>query len=177
MDKKQLRSYYLQKRNVLTKDSGKVSLILANVLSFLENHPCRSLGFYWPISSEVDLTTAVGKFLKTSSVVASLPCTDTDPMHFIAWSPNSPMMRGRFNIPVPAEGKTVMPELLLIPCLACDSHLYRLGYGGGWYDRYLASRKSRVLKAGICFADCLADSINPEPHDIPLDLVITEKGY
>jgi 5,10-methenyltetrahydrofolate synthetase len=95
---------------------------------------------------------------------------------FRAWSPAVAMTTDRYGIPVPASGEPVLPEALLIPLVGFDATGFRLGYGGGYFDRTLASLRPRPLAIGVGFELSRLDSLHREPHDQPLDLIVTERG-
>ena len=80
------------------------------------------------------------------------------------------------NIPAPADGPSVTPDVLLVPLVGFDAGGYRLGYGGGYYDRSLAARTPRPLAIGIGFEISRLATIHPQPHDIPMDAIVTERG-
>jgi hypothetical protein len=86
------------------------------------------------------------------------------------------MSNGIFNIPVPVDTMEINPNALLIPLIGFDEHGYRLGYGGGYYDRTLASMSPQPLKIGVAFEIGRISSIVPQPHDIPMDFIVTETG-
>jgi 5-formyltetrahydrofolate cyclo-ligase len=86
------------------------------------------------------------------------------------------MEPGAYGIQVPASKQRMKPQVLLIPCLGIDQNRYRLGYGGGYYDRTLARLSPRPVAVGIGFDCARMASIKPQPHDIRLDLAITEGG-
>ena len=133
------------------------------------------LGFYWPVRGEPDLRTVVGAWLAASARhTAALPVVEGDRMVFRVWSPGAPMGRGAYGIPVPHEAPAVQPDALLVPCVGFDAAGYRLGYGGGWYDRTLAALKPRPRTLGVAFEACRLASIAPEPHDVALDAVLTD---
>jgi len=77
-------------------------------------------------------------------------------------------------IPVPRTERCVIPDVLLLPLVACDPNGYRLGYGGGYFDRTLAENVPRPLAIGVGFELAIVPNIYPEPHDIPLDIIVTE---
>ncbi len=107
-----------------------------------------------------------------------LPQTQEDKLVFRAWKPGDPLVVGRFNIPEPdAKARERRPDLVLVPVLAYDRDGYRLGYGGGYYDRYLAHhRPKRTIRAiGIAFAGQEVEELPREPTDEPLDAVVTEE--
>jgi 5-formyltetrahydrofolate cyclo-ligase len=95
---------------------------------------------------------------------------------FHAWAPDTPMQPGHHRIPEPASGRVVIPELLLIPCVGFDAEGYRLGYGGGYYDRTLAAWPGgkQPVTVGIAYEACRVDALDRETHDIPLDVIITD---
>ena len=97
------------------------------------------------------------------------------PLEFRPWRPGAKMALGVYDIPYPAEGKAVTPEALLVPMVGFDRAGYRLGYGGGYYDRTLAALPKKPLCIGISFALGRIDSIHPLPHDIPMDFIVTEE--
>lgn len=86
------------------------------------------------------------------------------------------MARGFWNIPVPANGIAVLPDIVVSPVVGFDPACYRLGYGGGFYDRTLATMAPKRLVIGVGFAMSSVATIHPLPHDIPMDLIVTESG-
>ncbi|MGH7004375.1 MAG: 5-formyltetrahydrofolate cyclo-ligase, partial [Alphaproteobacteria bacterium] len=129
------------------------------------------IGLYWPIKGEIDVRSAVSK---AASAALPVVVAERQPLEFWAWAPGTQMARGIWNIPIPAERKVVHPAVLLVPLLGYDSAGYRLGYGGGYYDRTLAAMDPRPLTIGIGFEAAALKTIHPQPHDIPMDLIVTE---
>lgn len=142
------------------------------------------IGFYWPFKAEIDLRHLVRDFLKPDAAAgagaasAALPVVveKQRPLEFWAWRPRMKMGRGIWNIPVPGERCPVRPTMLLVPLVGFDAAGYRLGYGGGYYDRTLARMSPRPLTIGIGYELGRLESIYPQPHDIPLDAIVTETG-
>lgn len=97
------------------------------------------------------------------------------PLIFRPWHPGSRLVPGIWNVPVPAEGESVLPDGLLVPLIGYDHQSFRLGYGGGFYDRTLAAMLRRPVTLGIGFALSVLPTIYPQPHDIPMDAIITER--
>jgi 5-formyltetrahydrofolate cyclo-ligase len=133
------------------------------------------VGFYWPIRGEYDARKFVTALLDDGARLA-LPVVvqKAAPVVFREWRPGAPMVPGVWNIPVPAEDIQVVPETLLIPLVGFDERRYRLGYGGGYYDRTLAAMTRKPLAIGIGYEFSRLETIYPRPHDIPMSLIVTE---
>lgn len=84
------------------------------------------------------------------------------------------MQAGGYGIPIPAQGRVVQPECLLVPCVGFDADRFRIGFGGGYYDRTLAELVPFPLVVGIAFDASQLASIDPQPHDVKMDVVITD---
>jgi 5-formyltetrahydrofolate cyclo-ligase len=134
----------------------------------------RMIGFYWPFKGEYDPRALVRSLLKQGMRFA-LPVVveKAQPLIFREWWPGMRMTPGIWDIPVPAEGNAVLPDTLLVPLLGFDEERYRLGYGGGYYDRTLAAMARRPLTIGVGFEMSRLTTIHPQSHDIPMDLIIT----
>lgn len=138
----------------------------------------RVLSAYWPIKGEPDLRPLMKK-LHENGVVIALPLVETKkaPLVFRHWTPQTKMVRGDWNIPVPPrDAELLAPDIALAPLVGWDGHGYRLGYGGGYFDRTLAALRSAPFKIGVGFSTARLPTIYPQPHDIPMDQIITEKG-
>lgn len=137
------------------------------------------LGVYWPLRSEFN---AVGACRADSPVEApplALPWAAKSPpeMHYRAWDGRGePAGRDDCGIPAP-EGPRVVPDVVLVPCLGYTASGFRLGYGGGYFDRWLAAHPG-VTAVGVAWSACEIDeaALVPQPHDQPLMLVVTERG-
>jgi len=137
------------------------------------------VGFCWPFRGEFDCRPLIARWVRGGTGrTAALPVivATAAPMVFREWTPDSLMAEGRFGIPIPADGSTVVPELLLMPLNAFDNQGYRLGYGGGYFDRTLASQRPAPTSVGVGYELARVDSISPDTHDVPLDYVVTEGG-
>jgi 5-formyltetrahydrofolate cyclo-ligase len=97
-------------------------------------------------------------------------------LRFHAWWPGCPMENDAYDIPKPKDTEVIMPTLLLVPCLGFGAGGYRLGYGGGFYDRTLASISPKPVTVGLAFANGFVSHFAPEPHDMPLDAILTDHG-
>ena len=157
----------LVKRELAEK---KISVDLKQILSSKKG----ALGFYWPVRGEFDPRQVVKDwlFLKNANE-ACLPVIveKNKPMIFREWIPEQPMIKGTFNIDVPhPKNRILIPNILLVPTLGFNQKNFRLGYGGGYYDRTLPQYKAFTI--GLCFKHGKCRDIAEEKHDMPLDLVI-----
>jgi 5-formyltetrahydrofolate cyclo-ligase len=138
----------------------------------------KRLGFYWPMKGEPDLLPFVRSMLPALAA-AALPVVveRRQPLEFWRWTADTELSnRGVWNIPQPATRDVVAPDVLLVPLVGFDPQGFRLGYGGGYYDRTLARLAPRPLLIGVGYEQGRLATIRPQPHDIPLDIVITENG-
>jgi 5-formyltetrahydrofolate cyclo-ligase len=135
------------------------------------------LGFYWPFQGEIDVRHLVRNFLALGAE-AALPVVveARQPLEFWSWRPRIKLTRGVWNIPVPSDRSPVQPTVLLVPLLGFDAAGYRLGYGGGYYDRTLATLAQKPLTIGIGYEVGRLQTIYPQPHDRPMDAIVTESG-
>ena len=154
---------------------------LAEAMSRYPAVPC--VGFYWPLTGEFDARDVLTIWLACkASRTAALPVVvgTHEPLAFHAWEPKAEMKTGRYRIPVPAVERVVTPELLVIPCLGFDAERYRLGYGGGYYDRTLAAWPAETpsetppVTLGVAYESGKCEALPRETHDIPLDAIVTE---
>lgn len=133
------------------------------------------VSFYWPFRGEFDLRRwMTGQIEKGWR--AALPVVEEKqrPMAFRLWQPGCRMERGIWNIPVPADGPSVVPDAVIAPLVGWDPGRYRLGYGGGYFDRTLAALDRRPKVIGIGLAATRLETIHPQPWDIPMDVIITD---
>jgi len=135
----------------------------------------RTVGIYWPVRGEIDVRDLATEYLKGGGRVA-LPVvvTKSAPVEFWRWEPGMPMSKGIWNIPIPAQREVLEPEALIVPLVGWDTQRYRLGYGGGYYDRTIGAAAVRPFRVGLGYQAARLDSIFPQPHDIPMDLIITD---
>lgn len=176
-----LRLSKVQRREAI--DAAALAPLHAAIAARLEQLLMRlapaSLGFTWPYRAEFDAVATVRTWLAGHSARwAALPVVGArgEPMSFRRWTPDTPMATDRYGIPYPAEGAAVVPALLLIPCNGFDTRGYRLGYGAGHFDRTLAALQPVPCTVGIALEDGRIDDLQPQPHDIPMDWIVTEQG-
>ena len=95
---------------------------------------------------------------------------------FHAWYPGCPMEEDAYGIPKPKDTEVIVPTLLFVPCVGYGAGGYRLGYGGGFYDRTLATLQPKPFTVGLGFTQGYLDDFEPEPHDVPLDAILNDNG-
>ncbi|WP_305970101.1 MULTISPECIES: 5-formyltetrahydrofolate cyclo-ligase [unclassified Mameliella] len=138
----------------------------------------RVVSAYWPIKGEPDLRPVMAELHDAGCIVA-LPVVEEKaaPLAFRRWTPGCDMVRGDWNIPVPSpDADRLTPEIALAPVMGWDAGCFRLGYGGGYFDRTLAALTPCPFTVGIGFQAAKLRTIYPQAHDIPLNLILTEDG-
>lgn len=135
------------------------------------------LAFCWPIKHEPDVRAIVERWVGLGTR-AALPVVvaEDSPLAFREWRADSPLAPDRYGIPTPTVGAMLVPDLILLPLNGFDAGGYRLGYGGGFFDRTLATLSPRPLAVGVGFEINRLPSIRPEGHDQRLDWIVTEAG-
>jgi len=138
----------------------------------------RVASFYWPFRGEPDLRPWAARVVANGGRTALPVAVEKGrPLVFRAWKLGDKLERGVWNIPVPAAGEEVLPDIVVAPLVGWDRALYRLGYGGGFFDRTLeALREKNPLVVGIGYAMTELATIHPQPHDIPMQAIVTEEG-
>jgi len=151
--------------------------VAVQILALFDPVPKQTpVSLYWPIGSELD-TAPLLAVLSERGHVLSLPVTPEQrgPLSFRLWTPDTEMTAGPMNIPVPKDSPTVSPDILLVPLLAFDKRGYRLGYGGGYYDRTLTQARARrkVMAIGLAYDEQEVETVPTDATDQPLDMVVT----
>jgi 5-formyltetrahydrofolate cyclo-ligase len=176
--RKQRRAELIALRKALPHDAQRRSdERIAQLL--LEGFPLlrdMTIGFYWPFNGEVEPRVAMHR-LRTRGARTALPVVvaKATPLEFREWHPGVETVPGVFGLPVPQTARMV-PDALLMPPVGVDRQGYRLGYGGGYFDRTLAALSPQPLKIGLARELSVIETIHPQPHDIPMDFVIMESG-
>ena len=133
------------------------------------------LGVYWPFQAEFDPRPLIDWVIASGSSVALPAVVDKKgPHEYRAWRPGDTLVNGVWNIPIPERGDVVTPQAVLAPLVGFDQKCYRLGYGGGYFDRTLAALSPRPLAIGVGFELSLIETIYPQDFDMPMDLIVTE---
>lgn len=132
---------------------------------------------YWPFRGEPDLRPWMSGVMERGGRIALPVVVEKGrPLIFREWRPGEQLERGVWNIPVPAAGPEVIPTVTIAPVVGHDPAKYRLGYGGGFFDRTLAALPQKPLKIGVGYRASAIPTIYPFDHDIPMDVIVTEEG-
>jgi 5,10-methenyltetrahydrofolate synthetase len=136
----------------------------------------RIVSGYWPYRGEPDLRNWSIRVIERGGRIA-LPVVIRKgwPLEFRVWSPGDPLERGIWDILVPSRGPSVQPDVVIAPVVGFDEANYRLGYGGGFFDRTLAAMPKRAFVVGVGFAASRICTIYPQPHDIAMDAMVTDE--
>ena len=135
------------------------------------------VGFCWPHRGEYNPHPPMN-FIRERGATLALPevVNKQEPLRFREWQPGTPMKQGVYDIPVPDNTDLVRVDVLVIPMVGFDRLGFRLGYGGGYFDRTLVMTTPRPLAIGVAFEISRMHNVRPQPHDIPMDFIVTEAG-
>lgn len=133
------------------------------------------LGFCWPFRGEFDVRGIAKDHIAGGGEVA-LPVIveKSAPVEFWRWYPGMAMQKGIWDIPIPKEREVVTLDAVIVPLVGFDASGYRLGYGGGYFDRTLAAAQRRPYAVGFGYEESALSTIHPQRHDIPMDLIVTD---
>ena len=177
MIKSQIRNKIIKIRKKKFDEDLKIDL--GKFISFLkiDKLSVKSIGGYYPSNYEIN-DLDILDLLEKKNFKISLPIIKkNNQMNFYSWSRNDPLKINRFGIPEPVSTKVFYPDILLVPLVAYDSSLNRLGYGGGYYDRFIEKieKIKKVTKIGLAFSFQKISSIPINQYDKRLDFIFTEK--
>ena len=177
MNKSQIRNKTFKIRKKLFDKDLKIDS--DKFISFLKKNRLnlKNFGGYYPSNYEID-DLAILDLLEKKNFKVSLPIIKKDnQMNFYRWSRSDPLRVNKFGIPEPVSSKIFYPDILLVPLVAYDNNLNRLGYGGGYYDRFIEKleKTKKIIKIGLAFSFQKISSIPIDQYDKRLDFIITEK--
>ena len=184
-EKKALRAALIEQRNQLPDRQARADLLQRVMRIWLVGRPDIVIGAYWPIKGEFDPLPALHRWKEDGELLdqpqprrIGLPVVnkETHTMTFHAWYPGCPMEEDAYGIPKPKDTEVITPTLLFAPCVGYGPGGYRLGYGGGFYDRMLSSLKPKPFSVGLGFGMGFLPDFEPEPHDVPLDAILNDYG-
>ena len=185
MDKKATRQALLEERLNLPDRLARVEDLQRVMRIWLFGRPDTVIGAYWPIKGEFDPLPALHRWKEDGELLddpvrrrIGLPVVNKvhKTLTFHVWYPGCPREEDAYGIPKPKDTEQVVPTLLFVPCVGYGPGGYRLGYGGGFYDRTLATLQPQPVTVGLGFGHGFLPDLMPEPHDMPLDAILNEYG-
>ena len=175
MKKSQIRKIILKKRFNFNFKNKKINYLnLIKLLKTLSKN--RKIGLYYPIGSEVS-TIEIIQYLRKKKYTISLPVLEkSSRMSFYEWNEKSPLKINNFGIPEPIKLKKIIPSTLIIPIVAFDANLNRIGYGGGFYDRFISKieKTKKILKIGLAFSCQKIKKVPINRFDKKMNYILTE---
>ena len=177
MNKSQIRKKILKIRK-----QKKIKKFIFNfdlILDILKKNKVsgKILGGYYPYNYEIDIFQILEKFEQKKFIITLPKIKKNSQMDFYQWSKNDPLSINKFGIPEPISKTVKYPDVLLVPLLAFDKNFNRIGYGGGFYDRYIMKirKRKKVLTIGFAYSFQKLKKIPTNEYDIKLDFIITNK--
>lgn len=177
--KQAMRSQARAKRHGIPPDMRENSAeVLSQIDLDLFGAPPGPLAAYFPVRSELDSLPLLRRLVAEGWRLALPVIIGDEPLEFHEWTFGAPMQTGSFGIPQPVGSALVSPSVLLVPLLAFDRRCYRLGYGGGHYDRTLAAlrKDGSIISIGLAFDEQEVDEVPVCPYDERLDWILTPSG-
>jgi 5-formyltetrahydrofolate cyclo-ligase len=183
--KKALRKRLVAERLAMPDRLFKCDMLQRVMRIWLVNRPDTVIGAYWPIKGEFDPLPALHRWKEDGELLEEpqlrrigLPVVDKlhGTLNFHAWFPGCPMEEDAYGIPKPKDTEIIHPTLLFVPCVGYGPGGYRLGYGGGFYDKTLAELRPKPFTVGLGFTLGYVDDFEPAAHDVPLDAILNDNG-
>ena len=178
MLKSKLRKKILKVREKINKKNVYINFNQIKKILEKEKINKKTIGGYYPVNFEVDDLILLKKFEKNRFNISLPVIKKNSQMDFYEWSFSSPLKVNKYGIPEPDSKNIVYPDILLIPLVAFDKNLNRLGYGGGYYDRYIEklSKKKKITTIGLAFSVQIIDRVPINLYDQKLDYIVTNKN-
>ncbi len=177
MNKSQIRKKILKIRK--QKKQKNLSLDFGSILRILKRNYIlgKIVGGYYPYNYEINILKILEKFEKKNFLISLPKIKKKSQMDFFEWSINDPLIINELGIPEPISKKIKYPDILLVPVVAFDSHRNRIGYGGGFYDRYIKKIRKikKVVTIGFAYSYQKVKKIPSDIYDIKLDFIINDK--
>ena len=178
MKKSQIRKKFLKLRESKFQKGNIINF--KNIIRVLKKSRIKGkiIGGYYPYNNELDCIQILKKLEKKSYIISLPRIKNNSQMDFVQWSFKEPLVVNKYGIPEPSIGKVKLPDILLIPLLSFDTNLNRVGYGGGFYDRYIQKVKKRKkpLLVGLAFLFQKVKKIPINKYDMKMDFIVTEKN-
>lgn len=181
-DRAALRAKLIAARLALTDRLERAVQLQSALRVWLVGRREKTIGAYWPIKGEFDPLPALYRWAEgapddvTRRIGLPVANRETGQLRFHVWYPGCPMELDAYDIPKPKDTEEFAPEILVVPCLGFGPGGVRLGYGGGFFDRTLASLTPRPITVGVSFTHGFLPLLRSSAQDLPLDAMLTEDG-
>ena len=177
MNKSEIRKKILKLRKQTS--SQNLDINFQYILKILKKEKVKGniIGGYYPFNYEIDAMKILSKFEKQNYIITLPKIKKNFQMDFFNWSTKDPLSVNKYGIPEPTSKKIKYPNILLVPLVAFDSNLNRVGYGGGFYDRYIKriKKNQKIITIGLAYSFQKIKKIPINKYDNKLDFIITEK--
>ncbi len=178
MNKSEIRKKILKIRKIKSYKNLKINFKYILKIINREKIPNKIVGGYFPFNYEVDVMEILEQLEKLKYQISLPKIKKNYQMNFLNWSKNDPLSINQYGIPEPTSVETKYPDVLLVPLVAYDKKLNRIGYGGGFYDRYINKIKKRkkIITIGLAYSFQKVKEIPTNKYDVRLDFIVTEKN-
>ncbi len=176
MNKFQLRKKIFKVRSKFAKKKNTVNS--EAIIKLIEQKSSnKRVGLYYPFGDELSTLELMNRLIRKKFIISLPIINNKSEMSFYSWNPNEPLTINRYGILEPFKRKKITPSTLIIPMLAFDSKLNRLGYGGGFYDRFIQKieKQNNCVKIGLALSCQKINKVPVDKHDKKMDFIITEK--
>ncbi len=178
MNKSEIRKKLLKARKL--NNNKDLVIKLGNIIKILKKEKVNKkiIGGYYPYNYEIDVMSVLEKFEKLNYLISLPKISKNSEMNFFQWSFKDPLNINKYGIPEPVSNNIKYPDILLVPLVAYDKNFNRIGYGGGFYDRYINRIKKikKIITIGLAYSFQRVKKIPINKYDIKLDFIITEKN-
>ena len=179
MNKSEIRKKILKIRK--EKKLNNFIIDYQNIIGIIKKTKIRGkiIGGYYPYNYEIDVMKILEKLERLNYLITLPKIKKNSQMDFFHWSIKDPLTINRYGIPEPVSNQNEYPDVLLVPIVAYDKNLNRIGYGGGFYDRYINKIKKRkkTITIGLAYSFQEVKKISMNKYDVKLDFIVTEKGF
>ncbi len=179
MNKSVIRKKLLKVRKLNNNKSKNINFSF--ILKILKKDKVNKkiIGGYYPYNHEVDPIKILNKLEKLGYQISLPKIKKNNQMDFLFWSTKEPLKINRYGIPEPTSNQIIYPNILLVPLVAFDNHLNRIGYGGGYYDRYIkkVKKNKKIILIGLAYSFQKVKKILTNKYDMKLDYIVTDKNF
>ena len=171
------KNYVEDSKPQKNKNRNNFKINFNNIINLLKKEKItgKTVGGYYPYNYEVDAIKILEDFEKKGFSISLPKIKKKFQMNFFKWSTRDPLVINKFGIPEPISDKILYPSILIVPLVAFDKNLNRIGYGGGFYDRYIKKQKKskKILTIGLAYPFQRVKKIPIDKYDIRLDFILT----